>query len=316
MIPKVFPCPLTVGAVWGTRERARAQHENLLGVSERFVVVGAGTMGMGIGYVAAGAGYQVDLVEPDEQRAAAVPGRLAGLWDKAVARGRMSTEQAEAARGRVAVRPGLEDVDGGADVVVEAVPERLDLKRDVLEAAEAMRPGLLASNTSSIPIGDLAVGLAYPDRFLGLHFFNPVWAMALLEIVIGDATSDDARRTALAVAARLGKDPVVVRDAPGFATSRLGVALGLEAMRMVEDGVASAADIDKAMTLGYRHPMGPLELTDVVGLDVRLDIARTLREAYGQRFAPPALLERMVAEGKLGRKSGEGFYRWVNGERQ
>ncbi|HEX6499162.1 MAG TPA: 3-hydroxyacyl-CoA dehydrogenase family protein [Micromonosporaceae bacterium] len=285
-------------------------------MNERFVVVGAGTMGIGIGYVAAGAGYRVELVEADEGRAAGVPTQLAGLWDRAVARGRMSADDADAARGRVAVLHDLTEVDDSPDVVVEAVPERLDLKRQVLAAAEAKRPGLLATNTSSIPIGELAAGLAHPDRFLGLHFFNPVWAMALLEIVVGDATSDDARQAALAVAARLGKDPVVVRDAPGFATSRLGVALGLEAIRMVEDGVASAADIDKAMTLGYRHPMGPLELTDVVGLDVRLDIARTLREAYGERFAPPALLERMVAEGKLGRKSGEGFYRWVNGEKQ
>jgi 3-hydroxybutyryl-CoA dehydrogenase len=186
----------------------------------------------------------------------------------------------------------------------------------VLAAAEPTDPRLLASNTSSIAIGELAGTLRAPERFLGLHFFNPVWAMPLLEIVVGEGTAPATTERAVAVAARLGKTPVVVRDLPGFATSRLGVALGLEAIRMLEDGVASAADIDKAMTLGYRHPMGPLELTDVVGLDVRLDIARTLQRAYGDRFAPPGLLSRMVAEGRLGRKSGEGFYRWKDGKRQ
>ena len=201
-------------------------------------------------------------------------------------------------------------------VLVEAVPERLDLKRDVLAAAEAHATRRCsASNTSSIAIGELAAGLPAPERFIGLHFFNPVWAMALLEIVVGPATAAETTAAAVALAGRLGKDPIVVRDMPGFATSRLGVALGLEAIRMVDDGVASAADIDKAMMLGYRHPMGPLELTDVVGLDVRLDIARTLQAAYGDRFAPPPLLIEMVAAGKLGRKSGQGFYTWVDGKR-
>jgi 3-hydroxybutyryl-CoA dehydrogenase len=285
-------------------------------VSERFVVVGAGTMGAGIAYVAAGAGYRVELVEPDAARGRAAGDALAARWADAVRRGKATEGDAAAARDRVAVLGGLDGLESGPDVVVEAVPERLDLKREVLAAAEALEPGLLASNTSSIPIGDLAAGLREPGRFLGLHFFNPVWSMKLLEIVVGAATAGDTTAAALDVAARLGKEPVVVRDLPGFATSRLGVALGLEAIRMVEDGVANAADIDKAMTLGYRHPMGPLELTDVVGLDVRLDIARTLRAAYGDRFAPPALLERMVAEGRLGRKSGEGFYRWKDGQRQ
>lgn len=279
-------------------------------MNERFVVIGAGTMGVGIAYVAAGAGYQVELVEVDPSRAEAAQRTLHGLWDKAVERGRMSAEEADACRARVTSLPDIAQVADGPDVIVEAVPERVDLKRHVLAAAEARRPGLLASNTSSISIGTLAESLAAPDRFLGLHFFNPVWAMALLEIVVRAGTSDATVAAARAVAERLGKDPIVVKDMPGFATSRLGVALGLEAIRMVEDGVASAEDIDKAMKLGYRHPMGPLELTDLVGLDVRLDIARTLAAAYGERFAPPRLLEEMVAAGKLGKKSGEGFYRW------
>lgn len=267
-------------------------------------------MGLGIGYVAAGAGYAVDLIEIDADRRGAALAAMDDLWDKAVQRGKLTAAEAAAARQRIRPTASLDEIAPEAQIVVEAVPERLDLKRALLRAAEATRPHLLASNTSSISIDSLAAGLQAPQRFIGLHFFNPVWAMSLLEIVLGSATSESTRVAALAVADRLGKEPVVVRDMPGFATSRLGVALGLEAIRMVEDGVATAADIDKAMELGYRHPVGPLKLTDQVGLDIRLDIARTLQQAYGDRFAPPALLERMVFEGKLGRKSGEGFYRW------
>ena len=264
-------------------------------------------MGVGIAYVAAGAGYRVDLVEVDPVRAAAARETLESLWRKAVDRDLLDAAEAAEAAGRIGF---AEAVAEGADVVVEAVPERLDLKRAVLAAAAAARPGLLASNTSSIPISQLGEGV------IGLHFFNPVWAMPLLEIVVGASTPPGAVETARAVAVRLGKDPVVVRDQPGFATSRLGVALGLEAIRMLEDGVASAADIDKAMVLGYRHPVGPLELTDLVGLDVRLDIARTLRAAYGPRFDPPRLLVSLVEAGHLGRKTGQGFYRWEGGVRQ
>ncbi|MEU5828467.1 3-hydroxyacyl-CoA dehydrogenase family protein [Micromonospora tulbaghiae] len=285
-------------------------------MSGRFVVVGAGTMGLGIAYVAAGAGYAVELVEVDPARGAEALRRLGELWDRGVQRGKLTEEAATANRERVTLRAGLAEVAEGADVIVEAVPERLDLKRAVLREAESRRPALLGSNTSSIPIAELAAGLERPADFVGLHFFNPVWAMALLEVVVGPATAPPTTEAAVALAARLGKDPVVVRDMPGFATSRLGVTLGLEAIRMVADEVASPADIDKAMVLGYRHPIGPLELTDLVGLDVRLDIARTLQAAYGDRFAPPPLLVEMVAAGKLGKKSGQGFYTWKNGEKK
>ncbi|NLU77860.1 3-hydroxyacyl-CoA dehydrogenase family protein [Micromonospora sp. HNM0581] len=284
-------------------------------MTDRFVVVGAGTMGLGIAYVAAGSGLAVELVEVDRERAEAAGQRLAEIWQRAVRRGRLSAGQAEDNRGRVTLRTGLAEVAPAPDVIVEAVPERADLKRAVLAEAEALRPALLGSNTSSIPIADLAAGLTRPERFCGLHFFNPVWAMALLEIVVGPATAAETTDAAVALADRLGKDPVVVRDMPGFATSRLGVTLGLEAIRMVADGVASPADIDKAMVLGYRHPVGPLELTDLVGLDVRLDIARTLQAAYGDRFTPPPLLVELVAAGRLGKKSGHGFYRWTDGVR-
>ncbi|WP_018217942.1 3-hydroxyacyl-CoA dehydrogenase family protein [Salinispora vitiensis] len=282
-------------------------------MGDRWVVIGAGTMGLGIAYVAAGAGYDVDLVEVDPARGEAAAARLGELWDRAVGRGRLTAAQADANRSRVTVRGALAEVSAGPEVVVEAVPERVDLKRSVLRDAEHLSPALLASNTSSISIAELAEGLTRPDRFLGLHFFNPVWAMTLLEVVVGPGTTPQSTDAAVALAARLGKDPVVVRDLPGFATSRLGVTLGLEAIRMVADKVAEPADIDKAMVLGYRHPVGPLELTDLVGLDVRLDIARTLAAAYGERFAPPPLLVEMVAAGHLGKKSGQGFYRWENG---
>ncbi|WP_326562096.1 3-hydroxyacyl-CoA dehydrogenase family protein [Micromonospora sp. NBC_01796] len=285
-------------------------------MNERFVVVGAGTMGLGIAYVAATAGYRVDLVEVDAGRAEAAGAALGKLLDRAVERGKLAADAAADARTRLVLRRDLTEVADGPDVIVEAVPERPDLKRNVLAAAAARQPALLATNTSSIPIAALATAVPDPARFIGLHFFNPVWAMALIEIVVGPATAEETTAAAVALAGRLGKDPVVVRDLPGFATSRLGVTLGLEAIRMVEDGVASPADIDKAMTLGYRHPVGPLELTDLVGLDVRLDIARTLRSAYGDRFAPPPLLETMVEQGRLGKKSGQGFYRWVDGVKQ
>ncbi|MET7875702.1 3-hydroxyacyl-CoA dehydrogenase family protein [Micromonospora profundi] len=282
-------------------------------MNDRFVVVGAGTMGLGIAYVAAGSGHAVELVEVDPERGATALNRLADLWERAVQRGKLTADEAAANRQRVTLRPRLAAVDPAPAVIVEAVPERLDLKRAVLRDAAALTPALLGSNTSSIAIGELAAGLQAPERFVGLHFFNPVWAMALLEIVVGPATAEETTAAAAALAGRLGKDPVVVRDMPGFATSRLGVTLGLEAIRMVADEVASPADIDKAMVLGYRHPIGPLELTDLVGLDVRLDIARTLQAAYGDRFAPPPLLEEMVAAGRLGKKSGQGFYTWDGG---
>lgn len=282
---------------------------------EQFVVVGGGTMGAGIAYVAALADYQVSLCEVDDERAAAALDRI-GRWAEAAEdRGRVEPGTATRVRDQVTSLPNVAEAPEGAAVIVEAVPERLDLKRGILAAAQQRAPKLLASNTSSISISELAQSLDAPQRFIGLHFFNPVYAMALLEIVVGDQTSSQSQAAALAIAERLGKEPIVVRDAPGFATSRLGNALGLEAIRMVESGVASAADIDKAMSLGYRHPMGPLELTDVVGLDVRLDIARTLQAAYGDRFAPPRLLIEMVEAGKLGKKTGEGFYRWHGGQK-
>lgn len=279
---------------------------------ERAAVLGAGTMGHGIAQVCAQAGIEVTLYDVDD---AALQRGLAGIrksLEKAVEKGKARAEDAAAALARVAVQKDLAAACRGAELVIEAVPEKLELKRKVFAAVEgSVGPGaLLASNTSSLSIGALAEGLARPERFLGLHFFNPVPLMPLLEIVVGARTADAAVSQAQALGKRLGKEPIVVKDAPGFASSRLGLALGLEAIRMVEEGVASAADIDKAMELGYRHPMGPLKLTDLVGLDVRLGIAEYLHQTLGERFRPPELLRRMVGEGKLGKKSGRGFYEW------
>jgi len=273
-------------------------------------VIGGGAMGIGIAHAFATSGAAVDLIDADLARAEAAANKLEGVLQAAVTRGKLSDADAAAARGRVFPRASLADVAPGATLIVEAVPEIVDLKRRVLAEAEAREPAVLASNTSGIAIGELAAALARPERFIGMHFFNPVWAMALLEIVVGARTSEATLAAALALGQRIGKETIVVRDLPGFASTRLGIALGLEAMRMLEDGVATAADIDRAMEIGYRHPMGPLKLTDLVGLDVRLDIARNLARTYGERYTPPKVLEEMVAAGKLGKKSGEGFYRW------
>ncbi len=275
-------------------------------------VIGAGTMGLGIAYVLAAAGDTAIIVEPDAGRAAAAVGTLTGVAESAVKRGKLTDTAAKALISKILVVSAVTELPAvGADLVIEAVPERMDLKISILREIEKhCAPAILASNTSGLSIDELANALDRPERFLGLHFFNPVWVMSLLEIVNGERTDPAVLAAARALAVRIGKDPIVVVNAPGFATSRLGVAIGLEGMRMLEEGVASAADIDKAMELGYRHPMGPLRLTDLVGLDVRLDIARHLEKTLGPRFAPPQILIDKVAAGELGKKSGKGFYDW------
>jgi 3-hydroxybutyryl-CoA dehydrogenase len=276
-------------------------------------VVGSGTMGRGIAQNAAASGLDVVLVDADPQALArgmdAIRDVLAGLVGKA----KIDATSRNATLSRIGTAPSATAGAAGADLVVEAVPESLDLKMTVFRDLDGAAPAhaILATNTSSLPVGAIAAATGRPARVVGMHFFNPVPVMPLLEVVQAEATSDATVEAAVAVGRRMGKDPIVVRDRPGFATSRLGVLLGLEAIRMLEQGVASAEDIDKAMTLGYRHPMGPLRLSDLVGLDVRLAIAEHLERALGSSaFTPPELLRRMVAQGKLGKKSGEGFYRW------
>ena len=277
-------------------------------------VLGAGTMGHGIAQVAALCGCDVVLRDLDEKL---VEKGLAGVrksLDKAVEKGKSTRADADAALARIRPMTDLAAAVREASVVVEAVPEKLELKRAVFADVSRAAPqgALLATNTSSLSIDAIAQGLPEADRarVVGMHFFNPVPVMKLVEVVRGPATSPATVDAVVALAKRLGKEPIVVRDSPGFATSRLGVAIGLEAIRMLEEGVASAEDIDKAMTLGYNHPMGPLRLTDLVGLDVRLGIAEYLSKELGPRFEPPALLRRMVVDKKLGQKSGEGFYKW------
>ncbi|HTT69204.1 MAG TPA: 3-hydroxyacyl-CoA dehydrogenase family protein [Gemmatimonadales bacterium] len=277
-------------------------------------VVGAGTMGRGIAQVAAQAGYAVRLADAVPSAAAVGVDRIRANLEGGVARGKLTAAARDQALARITVAAQVGDAVRGADLVIEAVPEDLELKRELFARFAAEAPAaVLATNTSSLPVAAIAAATPAPERVLGMHFFNPVHLMKLVEVVTHDATGAATRDLALAAARRMGKEPIVVRDAPGFASSRLGVALGLEAIRMVEDGVASPEDIDRAMTLGYNHPVGPLRLTDLVGLDVRLAIARHLERTLGARYAPPALLVRMVAEGKLGRKSGQGFYRWTDG---
>ncbi len=275
--------------------------------------VGAGTMGRGIAQAAATAGFEVSLHDASEEELRRAVDGIRGRLEGAVQKGRSTAEERDAILLRIRPVPGLEAAVGEADLAVEAVPESLDLKIQVFRAMHRAAPpeALLATNTSSLSVGKIAETTGRPDKVLGMHFFNPVPVMALVEIIRAERTSEESVTAAVEVARRMGKEPIVVRDAPGFATSRLGVLLGLEAMRMLEQGVASAEDIDKAMTLGYRHPMGPLRLTDLVGLDVRLAIADYLhRELDSEAYRPPGILRRMVAEGKLGKKTGQGFYRW------
>jgi 3-hydroxybutyryl-CoA dehydrogenase len=267
-------------------------------------------MGAGIAHAFVLAGAEVVVVERDEQAAGEASLRLVGSLRRSVERG-ATDRTADELIGGVSTAIDIAAL-AGCGLVIEAVPEDRALKLDALGRAETVLPpeAALATNTSSISIDVLAAGLSRPERFLGLHFFNPVPASRLVEVVTGAATAPDLVEGARGWVEALGKTAIIVRDSPGFASSRLGVALGLEAIRMLEEGVASATDIDAAMELGYRHPVGPLRTTDLVGLDVRLGIAEELHRELGDRFAPPELLRRLVADGHLGRKSGRGFYEW------
>ncbi|MBP9088020.1 MAG: 3-hydroxyacyl-CoA dehydrogenase family protein [Kofleriaceae bacterium] len=275
-------------------------------------VIGAGTMGHGIAHVAALAGISVRLFDALAGGAAAGVGKIAKNLDKGVELGKLAAELAAAAKNRVRAVDSFAEACADTDCVIEAIPERLDLKRAMFADADRDAPAtaLMATNTSSLPVAEIATALRDPSRMIGMHFFNPVHVMKLVEVVRHPDADPSAVSCAVGLTVRFGKTPIVVADAPGFASSRLGLVIGLEAMRMFEQGVASAADIDTAMKLGYGHPMGPLELTDLVGLDVRLGIAEYLTDAIGPNFTPPQVLRNLVAAGKLGKKSGEGFYRW------
>nr|WP_274637483.1 3-hydroxyacyl-CoA dehydrogenase family protein [Microbacterium bovistercoris] len=279
-------------------------------IAARVGVIGGGRMGAGIAHAFLCAGAEVVVLERDEPTADAAAARIRGLIAGSSRRGVLDRPIAEV---EASLGCGVDAAAlAGCALVVEAVPEDRPLKNAAFARAEAVidADAVLASNTSSISIDALAAGVARPERFVGMHFFNPVPSSRLVEVVTGAATAPAVLERVRDWVGQIGKTAVVVRDAPGFASSRLGVALGLEAIRMVEEGVAEPADIDAAMELGYRHPTGPLRTTDIVGLDVRLGIAEELHAQLGERFAPPELLRRMVAEGRLGRKSGRGFYEW------
>lgn len=276
----------------------------------RVAVIGAGRMGSGIAHAFLSRGSEVTLRDVSADPLDLGRRRVEQAAEEAAKRGTLGATVAETLK-RLDTHPSLGGLDG-CDLVIEAVPERPELKEAVLAelSSEASADAVLASNTSSISLTRLAGSVMGPERFLGLHFFNPVPASRMVEIVRAADTSQEHIDLATAWVMAIGKRPIVVADSPGFATSRLGVVIGLEAIRMLEDGVASAEDIDDGMVLGYGFPIGPLHLTDIVGLDVRLEIARYLQTTLGERFAPPALLEQKVALGELGRKSGRGFYNW------
>lgn len=269
-------------------------------------------MGHGIAQVLAMAGVETVLVDRTADLVNHGIRRIRSTLDAGLERGKVDLQARDRALALLRGSTNVAAAADGIDLAVEAVPERLELKRSVLSELERAAPptAILASNTSSISITAMQAGLTRPERLLGLHFFNPVHVMKLVEVVRGDATSGAVVEQAVAWCRWMGKEPIVVRDTPGFASSRLGVMLGLEAMRMLEEGVASPEDIDRAMTLGYRHPMGPLRLTDLVGLDVRLHIAEYLHQQLGERFRPPQILRDRVEAGELGQKTGRGFFDW------
>ena len=285
---------------------------------ETIVVIGAGTMGHGIAGQAARCGAKVRLYDASSEALQRSQTQIDAIYQKAIIKHKMTEDQVALSRSRLTfVHPyaagALTEACQGATVVIEAAPERIDLKRAIFMEVEAAvsDEALLATNTSSLSIDKIASSLKNPSRFLGMHFFNPVAIMPLLEIVRGAESSEASILRAKQLGAALLKTPIVVKDAPGFATSRLGIALGNEAMRIYEEGVASAEDIDRAMVLGYRHPIGPLALTDLVGLDVRLAISEYLHSELGtDTFKPPQVLKDKVSRGELGKKSGRGFYEY------
>jgi 3-hydroxybutyryl-CoA dehydrogenase len=280
---------------------------------KRIAVIGSGTMGHGIAQVCAMAGYTVSLYDVDAEALDGALSMVKANLEKGIAKGKVSPEERDSTLSNLSAVTDFEAAVSSADCVIEAIPEKLDWKVELFKRAEAVAPAtcIFATNTSSLSVRAIAEPLRDPSRVIGTHFFNPVHIMALLEVIISKYTSEAVLNAIVAFGETIGKQVIRVQDAPGFATSRLGVCLGMEAIRMVAQGVASPEDIDKAMVLGYRHPIGPLKLTDMVGLDVRLAIGEYLsKELNNPAFEPPPLMREMVANGKLGKKSGQGFYTW------
>ena len=281
-------------------------------------VIGAGTMGAGIAQVCAQTGWKTCLYDAFPESLTKGMDAIEAFWDKGIERGKTTTDQKAEWSGNLRVINDLPEAVEGVDLIIEAVPENMQLKQEIFAELERLAPShaMLATNTSGLPISEIAQSTGCPDRVIGMHFFNPVPLMSLLELVRHDAVSEETIAAAKSIGSAMGKTTIVVRDVPGFATSRLGVVLGNEAIRMLADGVASASDIDTAMRLGYRHPMGPLELSDLVGLDVRRDILNNLADAFDdESYRPHPLLDRLVEAGDLGKKTGEGIYDWTSGKK-
>ena len=276
----------------------------------RVAVLGAGIMGRGIAYVAALGGFNVRLQDTSDIALARAGGEIESTLAKGLAAGRVASEDAREARARIATVQGFDEAVRDADLVIEAVPEDIALKVETFAAMDRVAPphAILASNTSSLSITEMAAATDRPTQVLGMHFFNPVHRMKLLEVVRALETSDATIAAAVEAGRAMGKECVVVRESPGFVTSRINALIGNEAFYMLQEGVASAEDIDKALKLGLNHPMGPFELVDLVGLDTRLSILRFLHRSLGEKFRPCPLMEQYVAAGRLGRKSGRGVY--------
>ncbi len=300
---------MRTGALSHSDNQANMNNENQI---RNIAVIGAGIMGRGIAQVAAVAGYSVTLNDTTDDLLRNAQEIIKENLTKGIVRGKVTEAERDSALASIGTSTDIAAAIADADLVIEAIVEDLAVKQKLFRQLEgsSREHAILATNTSSLSIGEIASATSDSTRVIGMHFFNPAYIMKLLEIVVTKQTSETAVSIAREVGRRMKKEVIVVKDSPGFATSRLGVCLGLEAMRMVEDGVASPADIDRAMELGYNHPMGPLRLGDLVGLDIRLGVAEYLHGKLGERFRPPELLRQMVAEGKLGRKTGRGFYVW------
>ena len=284
---------------------------------ERVAVIGAGTMGAGIAQVCAQSGWNTVLYDAFPEGLDKGMQRIEAFWDKGIARGKTTVEQKQEWSENLHAEANLKDAVNGCDLIIEAVPEILELKQKIFQEVEqyVSERAIFATNTSSLSIGKIASIIKHPERLIGMHFFNPVPIMKLLELVKHEETSNETVRIAEKAGSAMQKTTILVNDIPGFATSRLGVVLGNEAIRMLADGVASAKDIDTAMVLGYKHPMGPLALTDLVGLDVRRDILKNLQESFNDdSYAPHPLLEKLVAENRLGKKTDLGIYDWSSGK--